>query len=145
VEARERFMPLLRDLLATFTRAEISAICEQARLPFAPITRPEEMFDDPHLKSPGAMIEVTLPDGRTSPVPALPLEMKGRRFGRRLDIPRVGEHSASIAEGLGYGPDEIGRLAEAGILGLDRTADTPADTTAEPAEDTATAFRRHTG
>jgi crotonobetainyl-CoA:carnitine CoA-transferase CaiB-like acyl-CoA transferase len=141
VDARERFMPLLRDLLRTFTRDEISAICEQARLPFAPITRPEEMFEDPHLKSPGAMIEVTLPDGRTSPVPALPLEMKGHRFGRRLDVPRVGEHSASIAEDLGYGPDEIGRLAEAGILGLDRTADTPA----ELVEDAASAFRRHTG
>jgi hypothetical protein len=74
-------------------------------------------------------------------VPALPLEMKGHRFGRRLDIPRVGEHSASIAEGLGYGPDEIGRLAEAGILGLDRPGEIPA----EPVEDAATAFRRHTG
>src|SRR4051812_4268713 len=123
VDARERFMPLLRDLLSTFTRDEISAICEQARLPFAPITRPEEMFEDPHLKSPGAMIEVTLPDGRTTPVPALPLEMKGHRFGRRLDIPRVGEHSASIAEDLGYGPTDIERLSKAGVLGLDRTAE----------------------
>jgi crotonobetainyl-CoA:carnitine CoA-transferase CaiB-like acyl-CoA transferase len=141
VDARDRFMPLLRDLLSTFTRDEISAICEKARLPFAPITRPEEMFEDPHLKSPGAMIEVTLPDGRTTPVPALPLEMKGRRFGRRLDIPRVGEHSGSIAEDLGYGPADIERLAKAGILGLDRTADTPV----EPVEDAASAFKRHTG
>jgi crotonobetainyl-CoA:carnitine CoA-transferase CaiB-like acyl-CoA transferase len=146
VAARDRFMPMLHDLLSTFTRAEISAICEQARLPFAPITRPEEMFDDPHLKSPGAMIDVTLPDGRTTPVPALPLEMKGHRFGRRLDVPRAGEHSASIAEELGYGPDDIERLAGACILGLDRAAAPPAQPVAgHPPEDAATAFRRHTG
>jgi len=86
------------------------------------------------------MIEVTLPDGRTTPVPALPLEMKGHRFGRRLDIPRVGEHSASIAEDLGYGPTDIERLSKAGVLGLDRTA----EALVELVEDAATAFKRHT-
>ena len=39
--------------------------------------------------------------------PRLPLEMAGRRLGRRLDVPRLGEHSASIAAELGYGQELI--------------------------------------
>ena len=65
------------------------------------------------------MVPVTLPDGRESRVPALPLEMDGRRFGRRLDVPRAGQQSADVAAELGYGPEEIARLAAAGILRID--------------------------
>jgi crotonobetainyl-CoA:carnitine CoA-transferase CaiB-like acyl-CoA transferase len=119
VEARAWLIPRLREVFLTRTRAEIISGCEQARLPFAPITKPEELFDDPHLASPGAMVEVSLADGRTTRVPALPLEMNGRRFGRRLDIPRVGEHGAVIAQELGYTPEAIMALAEEGVLAVD--------------------------
>jgi crotonobetainyl-CoA:carnitine CoA-transferase CaiB-like acyl-CoA transferase len=115
VAARERLMPELRRLFKTMTRAEISTRCERARLSFAPVSKPEELFDDPHLATPGAMVPVTLPDGRTLTVPALPLEMGGRRFGLRRDIPRVGEHSAEIAA-------EIGLTAEATELLMTESA-----------------------
>ena len=69
------------------------------------------------------MIEVTLADGRTMPIPALPLEMDGERFGKRLDIPRAGEHSAAIAAELGCTEDEIRALVAEGVLGV---SDVPA-------------------
>ncbi|MDX3806705.1 CaiB/BaiF CoA transferase family protein [Bosea thiooxidans] len=119
VNARERFMPQLRAMFAGMSRAAILETSERIGLPFAPITRPEDMFDDPHLNHPGAMIEVTLPNGRVAPVPALPLEMKERRFGRRLDIPAVGEHSAEIARELGYDAGEIESLVARGVLCTD--------------------------
>ncbi len=125
VEARPRLVPAVRAIVARYTRAEIVAACERARLPFAPIMKPEELFDDPHLSRPGAMVEVTLADGRSIQVPALPLEMKGRRLGRRLDIPRVGEHSAGIAQELGYGPAKIAQLVADGVLGVDGRAENP--------------------
>jgi crotonobetainyl-CoA:carnitine CoA-transferase CaiB-like acyl-CoA transferase len=121
VEARSWLIPRLREIFFTRTRADIVNACEQARLPFAPIMKPEELFDDPHLASPGAMVEVSIGGGRTTRVPALPLEMNGRRFGRRLDIPRVGEHSAAIAEELGYTPESTAALADEGVLALDAT------------------------
>ena len=120
VMARERFMPILRELFLGLSRAEIVHRCEKAQLPFAPITKPEELFDDPHLACPGAMVEVTLADGRTCPVPALPIEMKGRRFGLRHDVPRVGQHSATIAEELGYEQPWIDQLVTEGVLGPKR-------------------------
>jgi crotonobetainyl-CoA:carnitine CoA-transferase CaiB-like acyl-CoA transferase len=122
VAAREQFMPQLRALFATLTRAEAVAACERAGLPYAPVSRPQDLLDDPHLATPGAMVEVTLPDGRAMPVPALPLEMNGHRFGRRLDIPRVGEHSAAIAAEIGYSPDAIAGLTDAGVIGTDPAA-----------------------
>ncbi len=122
VGARDRFMPALRDLFRGLTRAEASARCEAARLPFSPVMRPEDLLHDPQLATPGAMVEVTLADGRTMPVPALPIEMAGRRLGRRLDVPRVGEHSAAIAREAGYSPEEFDRLVAAGVVGVDAGA-----------------------
>lgn len=122
VGARERFMPVLRELFQKHTLAELTARCEQARLAFAPVTKPQDLFKDPQLKSPGAMVEVTLADGRTTAIPALPLEMDGRRFGRRLDVPRIGEHSAAIARELGYEGAEIEELIAEGVLGVEAKA-----------------------
>jgi crotonobetainyl-CoA:carnitine CoA-transferase CaiB-like acyl-CoA transferase len=117
VKARATLMPKLRDLFAAMTRAEATRLLEAARLPFAPLQRPEDLFDDPHLGAPGALIPITLPNGQGLPLPALPLEMGGRRLGKRLDLPGPGEHSATIARHLGYSDAEIDQLHRDGILG----------------------------
>ena len=109
----------MRELFLRFTRAEIIDAFEKARLPFAPIAKPEDLFEDPHLATPGAMIEVTTQNGNKIEIPALPLEMAGRRLGRRLDVPRLGEHSAAIAAELGYERDLIEELVAEGILGIE--------------------------
>jgi crotonobetainyl-CoA:carnitine CoA-transferase CaiB-like acyl-CoA transferase len=118
VAARARLIPRLAALFKTMTRDEICRICEAASLGFAPILRPDELFDDPQLQGPGAMLEVTLPNGGTTRLPALPIEMNGQRLGKRLDIPRVGEHSAAIAAGLGLDQRAIAELVAEGILGI---------------------------
>jgi crotonobetainyl-CoA:carnitine CoA-transferase CaiB-like acyl-CoA transferase len=119
VAERERLLPVLRELFLRYTRAEILAIFEKARLPFAPIMRPEDLFADPHLQTPGAMVELTKADGGKMPVPALPLEMAGERLERRLDVPRYGEHSKSIAAELGYERELIAELVAEGVLGVE--------------------------
>jgi crotonobetainyl-CoA:carnitine CoA-transferase CaiB-like acyl-CoA transferase len=119
VAARSHLIPKLREVFGGVTRAEASAICERSGLGFAPITRPHELFDDPQLNRPDAMVEVTMPDGRTTPLPALPLEMGGKRFGRRLDVPRLGEHSAEVAEEIGYEAKVIEELIAEGVLGVE--------------------------
>jgi len=118
VAAREQLLPQLRELFGTLNRDAISRICEAAAIGFAPIRRPDELFDDPHLKCPGAMIEVALPKGGTTAIPALPIEMDGQRLKKRLDIPRVGEHGAAIARELGCEPELIAELIAEGVLGV---------------------------
>jgi crotonobetainyl-CoA:carnitine CoA-transferase CaiB-like acyl-CoA transferase len=117
VLARERYMPRLRALFAKLPRAEILETCERLNLPFAPINRPQDLFDDPHLNHPGAMVEMTLPGGGKARAPALPLEWDGARFGLRRDVPRAGADTAAIAAELGLGEAEVAELFEAGVLG----------------------------
>ena len=76
--------------------------CEELGLPFAPIAKPEDLFDDPHLNASGGLTPVTLPNGTRTKVPNLPIEMDGARFGTRLDIPQGWRAHARSAGGLGY-------------------------------------------
>ncbi len=117
VRSRDQFMPHVRSLFAKLTRHDILTRCERIGLPFAAITRPEDLFDDPHLKHPGAMLDVTLADGRTASVPALPLEMAGTRLPLRHDIPLAGAHGDEIARELGLTDDDIAELQLSGALG----------------------------
>ena len=85
--------------------------------------RPQDVLEEPHRKQPGAMIDVTLADGRTAATPALPLEMHGQRRGMRLDVPRAGEHGGGILAEIGCTADAIGKIAApAGRGGIGRRA-----------------------
>ncbi len=77
VAARERIMPVIRELVGTMTRDEVIAKLDGSGLPFAPIGRPEDLLDDPHLAE-GGLEDVTLDDGRTARLPTIPLEMGGQ-------------------------------------------------------------------
>jgi crotonobetainyl-CoA:carnitine CoA-transferase CaiB-like acyl-CoA transferase len=114
---RDRFMPRLRAMFAGLSKQDILTTCERIGLPYAPINRPEDMFDDPHLRAPGAMTAITLADGRPARSPALPVEIDGQRPGLRLDVPRAGEHSRAVAAELGFSDDEIAELFSLGVLG----------------------------
>jgi crotonobetainyl-CoA:carnitine CoA-transferase CaiB-like acyl-CoA transferase len=116
VLARERFMPRLRAIFADMPRAHALAECERIGLPFAPINRPEDMFDDPHLNHPGAMIEMALPGGAKARAPALPLEIGGERPALRLDVPEAGAHSAELCGELGLSREETAELFREGLI-----------------------------
>jgi crotonobetainyl-CoA:carnitine CoA-transferase CaiB-like acyl-CoA transferase len=115
VEARSRVIPIVTGIFGKLTKQQVMDKCEQLGLPFAPIATPEDLFDDPHLKASGGMTGITLPNGVKTQVPILPIEMDGRRFGTRLDLPHVGQHTRELLAGLGYAPQEIERLVRDGV------------------------------
>ena len=110
VRARDWMMPLLRERLADFSAAELSAVFEKYALPFAPITRPQDLMDDPHLLANGGLASITLPDGRPSKTVLMPITMGGKRLGVRLNPPKLGEHNAELLAELGYGAADIQTL-----------------------------------
>ena len=117
VLARGWLIPELRGRLAQFNRAELSQRFEQVGLPFAPITDPQHLFDDPHLQLTGGLAPMELPDGRRTQVPLLPLKLGGERLGLRLDPPKLGEHTDSLLLSLGYTETEVTSLhADAVVL-----------------------------
>lgn len=114
VEARPRVIPIVTALFAKMTKVELLAKCEKLGLPFAPITRPEDLFHDPHLIASGGLADITLMNGIKTQVPIMPIEMDGRRFATRLDLPKVGEHTRELLTSLGYAPQDIERLIASG-------------------------------
>ena len=110
VRAREWMMPILRSHLADTGAAELSAVFEKNGLPFAPITKPQDLFDDPHLNATGGLAPVRMNDGSESKVPLMPFTLGGQRPGIRLQPPMLGEHTEALLREVGYDDAAIGAL-----------------------------------
>ena len=116
VMRRDEIIPHIREMMGGFTRAEIIAKLEGTGLPFAPIAKPEDMFDDPHLNASGGLEPVILADGRETKLPLLPIEMDGRRLGNSPQIPQSGADTGEILKALGYDDADISALLAAGAV-----------------------------
>jgi crotonobetainyl-CoA:carnitine CoA-transferase CaiB-like acyl-CoA transferase len=117
VLARDRILPAVRALFASMPRSSLIEKVEALGLPFAPIVRPEDLFDDPHLNAAGGLLDVTLPDGTGTRLPNLPIEVDGRRAGLAHDIPKIGADTGEVLEGAGFGAAKIDAWREAGVVG----------------------------
>lgn len=118
VRERERLLPQIREILGRYDQAELVSILERAGIPFAPINRPEDMFEDPHLLASGGLGDVVLPNGKPTKLPILPIEMGGRRPTRGGKLARPGEHTAEVLKSLGVSENEIRDLAANGVVTL---------------------------
>ena len=120
VRARPTLLPELRQRLVAHSAAELTAIFEKNGLPFAPILRPEQLFDDPHLNATGGLVDITLPDGeragQTARTTLFPLRMDGQRLGVRLQPPVLGQHTAELMEQLGYTTAQVQALQAQGAV-----------------------------
>ena len=120
VQQRPRLLATLRERLAPRGAAELAALMEQAGLPFAPIRRPEDLYDDEHLLATGGLADVQLPDGpragETVKTTLLPFTLAGERMGVRLDPPRLGAHSRELLRSVGLADDEIDALKARAVV-----------------------------
>ena len=120
VSLRPQLLATLRERLAPRGAAELAAIFERAGLPFAPIRRPEDLYDDPHLNATGGLADVVLPDGeragQTVKTTLFPITMAGQRLGVRLQPPRFAEHTRDLLQGLGYAAEEIDQLIRRAVV-----------------------------
>jgi crotonobetainyl-CoA:carnitine CoA-transferase CaiB-like acyl-CoA transferase len=98
----------------------LAQLFEEAGLPFAPIVKPEELFDDPHLKATGGLADVVLTDGpkagQVAKAALLPFTMNGQRLGVREQPPRQGEDTDALLSGLGLTAGEVAELRAKGAV-----------------------------
>jgi len=110
VRAREWLIPQLRARLSEIAAADLAAVFEKEGLPYAPITRPEQLFDDPHLLATGGLAPITLPGGKASHVPLTPMSFNGQQPPVRTQPPEVGEHTDELLREIGYSDDQIQQM-----------------------------------
>ncbi|MEP5938387.1 MAG: CaiB/BaiF CoA-transferase family protein [Erythrobacter sp.] len=117
VEARDQIMPVVRAMVGDMTSAEVIAKLDGSGLPFAPIGRPQDMFEDPHLNQ-GGLEDVTLANGTQVRLPTIPLEMNGKRIGSPQVLPTPGSDAGAVLEQLGYDAETIDAMIASGDVGV---------------------------
>jgi formyl-CoA transferase len=100
VHARPELLKRLGDILAHHRADELAAKLEAAGLPYAPIARPDQLLDDPHLRASGGLATMQTDDGTPTDVVPLPLTLDGRRPGVRMPLPHAGEHDDEVLGAL---------------------------------------------
>jgi crotonobetainyl-CoA:carnitine CoA-transferase CaiB-like acyl-CoA transferase len=120
VKERSWLIPRLGETFKRFTQDELTRKLEAAGLPFAPIAKPWDLLDDPHLNASGGLLETRI-SGKTIRVPALPLELGGKRLPKRSDPPDIGEHGPELLAELGCSPEQIRELRANGIVAFPTT------------------------
>jgi crotonobetainyl-CoA:carnitine CoA-transferase CaiB-like acyl-CoA transferase len=118
VAQRPRLLRTIGERIGHLGAAELADRMERAGLPFAPIRKPEDLYDDEHLLATGGLADVTLPDGARAgqkvKTTLLPFTLGGQRLGVRLDPPKAGEHSRELLRSAGYEAAAIDALVAQG-------------------------------
>lgn len=123
VRARAWMIPTLAETLRNLCPSDLATAFESSNVPFANITRPEELFDDPHLKASGGLARLQLEDGSETDMPLLPLSIDGTRLQPRLPIASIGQHTREVLESLGYTLQQIGELGRGSSNAPDRVVE----------------------
>ena len=119
ISEREWLHPAVAEMIAGYPRAEVTARLDKAGVPFSPIARPEDLYDDPHLNDGLGLLETVLPAGVTAKLPRIPLEMGDHDFGLRRNPPQIGEDTTDLLKDLGYDEDQIANLVKDGVVAVE--------------------------
>ena len=110
VKQRGWLIPRLGETFKRTTRAELERKLDAIGLPYAPIAKPWDLLDNPHLNASGGLLDTRLPDGKSAHIPALPIALGGARLAKRSDPPKVGEHTRALLAAAGLEASEIDAL-----------------------------------
>jgi len=116
IAARERLRPIIADILKQRSASEIERLAVEARLPVAPVAKPEDLFAHPHLNAGGHLLDTELADGVRAALPALPLEVGDWAATKHRDPAAVGADTRALLRQLGYDDAAVDALAARGVV-----------------------------
>jgi crotonobetainyl-CoA:carnitine CoA-transferase CaiB-like acyl-CoA transferase len=116
VSERPTLLPVVAAIVVQHTRAALAEIFDRLDIPFAPVAKPGDLFDDPQLNAGGRMLEIDFAHGVSAKLPRLPIEIGAHDLGLSRQPPAIGEHTDEILAEIGLKPSEIEALREGKIV-----------------------------
>ncbi|MDB5810789.1 MAG: CoA-transferase [Betaproteobacteria bacterium] len=115
-QQRAKIMPIVTAKFAAEPFDSLVKKLEELNLPFGPLAKPGDLFDDKQLNHDGRMLDVLLPTGKRAKLPGLPLEMGGRKTRVRHQPPAMGHDTRAVLAEAGYTESEIEELIDKGVV-----------------------------
>jgi crotonobetainyl-CoA:carnitine CoA-transferase CaiB-like acyl-CoA transferase len=116
VAARDWLPGRIAQEMARHPSAVLAERLERARVPFAPLRRPDQLVDDPHLNAAGQLVDTPLPGGSIARLPKLPVHSTAFEMGLRRPAPTLGQDTRAVLRELGFDEDEIDALASRRVI-----------------------------
>ena len=116
VKERPTIRAMVAECVGTLTMPELTKLFDEIGIPFAPVAKPGDLFEDPHLNAGGRMLDVAFKDGVRAKIPRMPLEVGSHDFGLRRQAPTIGQHSVEILEEAGLSKAEVDALRGRGVV-----------------------------
>lgn len=86
--------------IAKRNAADLAAAFTSKDIPFSPIMRPVEMYDDRHVNRPGGLVTTYRADGNTYRAPGLPFEVDGAPVKMENRLQEAGEDTEAVLGSL---------------------------------------------
>ncbi|PZP93644.1 MAG: CoA transferase [Variovorax paradoxus] len=104
----------LVETLAGRGTAEWLALFEGIDVPATPLHSVDSLLDDPHLRAVNLMASVEHPSEGSLRMPRVPVDWTDHRPGPVGPAPRLGEHTVSVLQEIGYGEQQVAALLHSG-------------------------------
>jgi crotonobetainyl-CoA:carnitine CoA-transferase CaiB-like acyl-CoA transferase len=127
-QARAKIMPIVTAKFSAEPFDKLVEKLERLNIPFGPLAKPGDLFDDPQLNHDGRMLDLVLPTGKHAKLPGLPLEMGGRKTRIRRQPPAMGADTRAVLAEAGYTDTQIDELIGQQVVIAADAAETPANT-----------------
>jgi crotonobetainyl-CoA:carnitine CoA-transferase CaiB-like acyl-CoA transferase len=121
VRERPTLLPMIAEIVAQHTRKELAELFDRIDIPFSPVAKPGDLFDDPQLNAGRRMLDIDFFNGVHAKLPRLPIEIGDHDVGLRRQPPAIGEHTSEILTELGLTQSDVDALCQRKIVAT-RTA-----------------------
>jgi crotonobetainyl-CoA:carnitine CoA-transferase CaiB-like acyl-CoA transferase len=113
---RSALYEALTEVMQAQTRETIIAKLRSAKVPFAPVHRPDELGAEAHLVGAGQLLDIALPNGKSGRAPKLPFSSTGFEMPLRNLAPALGGDTRAVLSEFGYSANEIDALHARGAV-----------------------------